>query len=806
MLRRPLLFTVAGFTAAILIGYYGGLIASICLGLGAFAVAIISDKREKSPDKKRIIAWLLLISYCAGGIVFWWNVSEFNNQTDRLSPYFLNDGVTMEGTITDWDRKRNSSGEEYIQATIKTKDTKILLKYYGEYRAVPGMHITATGQLSKPQGRRNPGCFDYNLYLKSIGITATMTAKSIDITPGDEEGISGLFSHVRGRLFMVRESFIDRIAEGSNEETAAIMKAVMFGDKGELSEETLEVFQKNGTAHILAVSGLHIGIIYAFLFRIWRGKKGWFFLIFNLAFFGCYAVMADFSPSVIRAVIMVLLHVFANIKQLRYDLNNAAFAVMTGVLICNPFMLFNTGFQMSFLAVLTMNLVMPFVKNIYSGMFLGSLVVQIGLGPFIIYNFNYLSLLAILINVPVIALAGIIVPMGLVCMFMPFLTPGLDILCSILTWMNQALQIDGITTFQVVSPPLWLMTFYYLGLLAFATEEGRLAILRAGQMPDKIRYILRKSAIILAVSLCFSALGGDGFQNVNLTFVDVGQGDCMCVKSEGILPRTDRVYLIDGGGNDSYNLGSKTLKPYLLKNGMSHVDGAFVTHLHTDHYKGICELAREGMIRRLYVYEGNKGNIDSIMSETGMKRENIVLLQGGQNLTLADKGFMGSEEIELEVLAPEKKTDSEYRVLLEDEKNENAMSLIFRLNYRYDPMFGEDKNTSLLVTGDIDQEGEKELLQEEGDKAFKADILKVAHHGSKYSSSDEFLDAVAPGIAVIQVGKNNYGHPTPEVLEKLNERKTKVYRNDLQGAIGFEIKRGRIYNICYEEERRTCFH
>ncbi|MDO4176064.1 MAG: MBL fold metallo-hydrolase, partial [Bacillota bacterium] len=342
-------------------------------------------------------------------------------------------------------------------------------------------------------------------------------------------------------------------------------------------------------------------------------------------------------------------------------------------------------------------------------------------------------------------------------------------LCDILKWVNRAVEVDGLTTFQVASPPIWLMAFYYLALLTMATEEGRLAIIRSRA---KARHIIKVCLLVLAVSLCFSNLADDGFRNCDITFVDVGQGDCMHVRADGCD------YLIDGGGSDNYNVGKQVLRQYCLKNGVSHVDVAFVTHLHTDHYKGICELAREGMVDRIYVYEGNRARLDEIEAETGLGADSIVYLHAGQKVMLGDDAY-------LEVLWPEERTDTEYSRMIADAEDENAMSLIMRLNV---------DGVSMLVTGDIDEEGELELVSACSD-SLESDILKVAHHGSKYSSSDAFLEAVSPGFAVIQVGKNNYGHPTPEVLEKLDGRGVPVYRNDLQGAVGFEIEKGEVRKV-----------
>ncbi len=276
----------------------------------------------------------------------------------------------------------------------------------------------------------------------------------------------------------------------------------------------------------------------------------------------------------------------------------------------------------------------------------------------------------------------------------------------------------------------------------------------------------------------------------------------MCIRC-GVRPlhRCGSVYLIDGGGSSDYDVGRKTLREYLLKNGMSHVDGTFVTHLHTDHYKGICELAKAGMVEHLYVYDGYRPCEAQICEETGLRADQIDYLYAGQRLELQKPGGLlrsrvekdADETVSVTVLWPEKKTDSEYVRLLADETNENDMSLLLRVDYL---------GVSMLATGDMDENGENAVIasvRKNGDaldsEPLQSDILKVGHHGSKTSTSELFLNYVNPLVAVIQVGKNMYGHPTPEAIARLEGDGAAVYRNDLDGAVGIVIGKGVIRRI-----------
>ncbi|MBQ0079336.1 MAG: MBL fold metallo-hydrolase, partial [Eubacterium sp.] len=257
-------------------------------------------------------------------------------------------------------------------------------------------------------------------------------------------------------------------------------------------------------------------------------------------------------------------------------------------------------------------------------------------------------------------------------------------------------------------------------------------------------------------------------------------GDCVHIKTED-----NKNYLMDGGGSENYQVGKKTLRPYLLKNGVSHIDGAMVTHLHTDHYQGIIELCKEGMVDKLIVYEGNQMFEDEILADTGLKREDVIYVGGGDKLNLG-KGARA------DILWPEKKSVSEYKRSITSETDENEISLIIKVTVN---------DVDVLVTGDVDAECEEMMINAKGESA-SASVLKVAHHGSRYSWSDSFMDAVKPEMAVIQVGKNNYGHPTSEVLDGLEARGIPVMRNDLMGAIGLDVRKGQIIGQVHMIENR----
>lgn len=768
MVRRPLFFAAVSFCCAIIICFYLSNTIGIIVSFALISLWIIKFKSYYNTQ-----LMIVTVFFC---------ISIFNYIAYDSSRNFYDDymggSISAEGTADKIQVKSNTEGEEYMQITFDAeringrkysrqfleRREKLLVSFYGKETAetdiIPGSRIYVKGVVKEPPGKRNPNCFDYGLYLKSVGIGKVMKAEHLEVIDSDMT--------FEGKLYLIKTEFTDKVGEAAGSETAGLIKGIMFGDKTDIGQDVLEDFQRNGTAHILAVSGLHIGIIYGFIARMWRWKKGGFYFILVTLFLGSYCIWSSFSPSVIRAVFMTELHLISKLIKYRYDLGSAAFLICMIMLMINPMQLFNVGFQMSFIAVLTLTVVLPYINKFYSGVFAAGTAVQTGLVPYIMYVFNYFSPISFLVNIPIIFLTGIVVPLGL-CSFAAvfFCQPVFQLLsevmgglCMMLQSVNSFTCVEGITSFDVVSPPRVFMALYYLGILIFLSEEGRLMILRRKSEIIKLMIV----SCVLA-SLVFGSITGSEFKKADVVFVDVGQGDCIHLKTpEG------KNYFIDGGGSVNYNVGEKTLKSYLLKNNVRKIDGAFVTHLHTDHYKGVAELCREGMVERLFLYEGNKVKEDEIVRDTGLSYEDLVYLHKGQKLQLG-------ETSEAEILWPDGKNKAEYERLMADDVDENDVSLILMVNI---------DGIQILITGDIDNECEQKLTASYGNR-LHADILKVPHHGSRYSYDEKFAEYISPKYAVFQVGKNNYGHPNSDVIKRYEEKNAEVYRCDKDGAIGFCI-------------------
>ena len=633
----------------------------------------------------------------------------------------------------------------YLEAKIISADgrrvkiqEKVLLSYYENLEKpweLLHSRIEFVCSLEKPSGQRNPYCFDFSRYLKSRGIGAVAAIDSFS----EGTGHFTVKEKYERWLYEKRCLFENQLSSG----TKGIIMGVLFGETGFLDEDVYEDFRNNGTAHVLAVSGLHVGILYGIYKKIAGNRNSPAALVLLAVLLFTYGVLSMWSPSVIRAVLMIIMSVLARILDLRYDMLTAMSAVGLILIAANPYVIFGAGFQMSFLAITSIAFIQPVIPDRIPDFLATAMAVNIGLMMYQIYQFNYISLVSLAANIPVIFLAGYFVPVAIAafCLFCAagnyeLIRPAVDGMAMVITWVNEFSTLDGYGAVEVVRPPLWCVLIGG-GLIFFMASETFTVMKLRAQYKKIAACVL---AICLGAGLC-SVLTYCPVTDDDIVFVDVGQGDCIHIRDG------NKDVLIDGGGSMNYNVGKNILKPYLLRNGAWNLDMALVTHEHMDHYKGIQELKEIFPVNRV-----------------------IKRMTAGQNVTV-------SEDVYIETLWPE---------TIDPEKGQDANDQCSAFMVHY-------KEYRILVTGDLDETGEKSMLKKyAGTDKLRADILKIGHHGSATSTCQEFLDAIKPSYAVIQVGKNNYGHPTPKVIEKLKNSCIIILRNDYNGAVGFSFDKEEI--------------
>jgi competence protein ComEC len=642
-----------------------------------------------------------------------------------------------------------------------------------------GKWAVVRGKVAIPAERRNPGLFDYRLYLKTKGVRVILQCDSSQVMILTEHS-----SFLRSQTARLKYGYLEKLGKEMGREAYGLMAGMLFGDCSLIGDDVYEAFQKNGVAHILSVSGIHVGIVYLYVSRLLGNRKTKTFYLLTALMLLFYAALSEFSPSVVRSVVMIFIHMFSKVSYRRYDFMSCTCASALGMLMVNPFYLFNAGFQLSYMAVFCLASLIPWTdrklgmmeeegKNellITALRYLSPLlIIQIGMAPMTAYLYNYFSVVSFLLNTPIIAISSVIIPLG-ICLIPVSFVGGIffgvgaqaaELLTDLMLWLNRLFYLPGIGFFNLVSPPVFFLFVFY-GFFFFLSSEYLRILYQRGRK----RIIALCFVLIITISLPMSMAAGNDYSDADLVFLDVGQGDCLYVHTPG-----GRNVLIDGGGSLSYNVGEKILLPYLLKNGVREVDLAVATHLHDDHYLGLTELAGKMKVNRFGVYEANRIREHEIIAETGLESRNLLYLGEGDRISI-------EPGVWIDVMYPEKRNETEYRKLLKEEKDENRSSLILKVCYM---------GMTVLMTGDLGFDGEKELMSAYAadPEALHADVLKIGHHGSRYSTGDGFLAAVRPKIAVFQVGKNNFGHPHPTVIEKCSKNDIIIYRNDQNGAIVF---------------------
>ncbi len=833
VLRRPFAFLFFSFSAGMAeSAFIPEVLASLFLKvMSAMLIVRFCFLEKKKGRESVMIAGFFLFCFFMGG----WCFSIAEMKSSALDSQ-IGEAVLLRGVV-----KSISENETNMRVLLETEAfcsneeeniwipvrEKVLLtvkeKEAVQAQSFNGSRIHVKGILELPQSGKNPGGFDYRRYLRSRKIRWVMS-----VGYGHFQNEVGKVNRVEAGIFQFKQKGIAMLQETFSEEECGLLIGMLFGDKNFMEDTLYESFQRNGTAHILAVSGIHVHLLYLYINRfLSKGTKKKRSVI-TLLFLLFYAALAEFSPSVVRASLMIAIHILGSLLKKRYDFFNAICLSALLQLVYNPYVIYNVGFQLSYLAVYSLAVILPWCDSQIDRLVLFSqkewigsvgrslsplLVLQLTMAPLTAFYFNTVSFAAFFSNPPILFLAGMLIPIGMSLLFLCWLpfsggvlfgmtAQAAALLLQAMLFLNEAFSGWKGGYLWVVSPPYGSLILFY-GVVFFFCSELYSILRRRGKR--RRIYVVFALTLFFSCSLPWIGMVADAPHPFSrkmhqLTFVDVGQGDCLHLRTP-----SGKNILIDGGGSRDFNVGKKTLLPYLLKNGVDHIDLAIVTHLHTDHFRGIQELSVFMPITYLGVYEGNRVRTEELAlgasyakkeeemkyelktAERIQKETKVLYLKKGERIPL-EKGIW------LDILAPEGMTDREYKELFLKE-DENATSLIIKVSYN---------GKTVLMTGDLGFEGEESLMNtEEKRKALQSDVLKVGHHGSAYSTSEEFLGTVFPKIAVIQVGKNNFGHPAPRVIELFQKYDIMVKRNDLDGAVFLDklspdtIK---IENFCNEED------
>jgi competence protein ComEC len=638
---------------------------------------------------------------------------------------------------------------------------KVFLRISKESSFEFGDQITLKGKCSDITGKRNPGDFDYRLYYKSKGINKTISADSVALLRKDSAGV---FAKL---LYLSKEKVRNTINEALPAEEAAILVGIITGDKADIDEDTRDAYMRTGLSHILSVSGLHVGFLmlmltYA-LMPLKLEKKLQGLIIFLIITY--YVLLIGAPLPSVRALLMLAVLLVGKGLGRNYDLlASVSFAGML-MLVIKPLAVHDPGFMISFGAMYSIALLyLPFnsmlrcIPSAIRSTVALSLSVWLGLAPVLAYYFNYVSVISIIINIIAVPLSMVITIAGFAGVFVGIVSKALALyifsvdyyLISLLTYIIKTASGLPIAGFHVPSLPIYIYVLYYGGI-CIGIGFTKSAFFRIYTSRIVLAYLIMTTIALSVYSL--------PSRNLRLVFFDVGQGDSCCISIPG-----KKVVLVDGGGSSRngdyyYDVGGKITLPALLHQGIWRIDTVIVSHLHDDHMEGLLKVMEVYPVKNLILPKVSAGP-DSISKNSGALLE-LCNRKGIKIHRLGKGDYINlGVGVRMDFLLPGAEAKSD----------ENENSLVGMLTYG---------NFHALLTGDIGKETEAALPA----GVIESSVLKVPHHGSGRSSSEEFLEAVKPKISVVSVGTNNFGHPSAETLKRLSDNGSIVFRTDESGAV-----------------------
>lgn len=696
--------------------------------------------------------------------------------------------INVNGIIID--KNHNNIKEEYIIKNIdnksKYKNDLLLVKLKNENLEV-GDIVFINGKYEMGDKARNYKGFNYRNYLKGNNLQGIVNCDLVKKVKNIK------YSRLKIALYKfsynIRTYFRDIVAKNNEEKYLGFIQAIILGNKKNMDNKTIEMFNNAGLAHILAISGMHVSYVITFIYLILRKINKTSKVLISIIFLLIFSIITGNSVSIIRAIIMIFFTSFSKIIHRKSDsLTNLSVAALI-LMIFNPYIIYNNSFTYSFLGTLGIIVFMPIFKkyidfelisikinNKYIFKLLKYIILSLEVSisanlvlfPYIVYNSNKFSVSFIISSYIINFLLSFFIPITIVTIILYITNISFIIntcnffiykFIDLIFYLVEIISKLSLLNIQIYGFSKTMIYIYYLILIATYTKISRKVDVKIRSFFKKVTKIILISYIILSVLFkLFYLLNGQ----INIYMIDVGQGDSTLISTKF------NNILIDGGGIENNKgeedyIGKNVLLPYLKNRGIKKLDYIFISHFDNDHVGGVLSVLKELKVKNVVIakqFERTKQYNDFIKIIQD-KNINVILGIAGENIEIEN-------DVKIQILWP---TNN-----LIEENPLNNNSLVFKFIY---------KNFTMLFTGDIEKKAEQEIMNlYEKTELFRCTVLKVAHHGSKTSSSNEIIKKINPKYVLIGVGKNNkYKHPSKEVIERFEKNEIIIHRTDINGEI-----------------------
>ena len=669
-----------------------------------------------------------------------------------IAPFFLIGGKledsVVSGNILIVDGVYCYDGYKYIGKYNKKK-----FYFFSQKKFKIGDVVNCNFEIRAPSGQRNYGGFDYAFTLKTKGIDGNIRINKVFKV---EHSKSFYYAYC-DKILDLRIEINKFFNKNLKKDLASIIIGILIGDKSGMDGRVIEDFQNANLSHLIAVSGAHFIYVVGFLEYICKflknKRKSQVFLIIGILFF---MRLTQYTPSVVRAGIMTIMAILSSVFKRKSDIyTNLAISSIV-LIIKNPYSIFDIGAILSFSGVLGIAYFQDKFKLIYQnyeGRFLWlldsisiTIAANIFIIPIMVYYYNTISFTFIIANLVVAPLLGVLIILGFITFIFKF--KFLIVLLSfILKLFFFLVKLMGKLPFSTVlvcyGSFIFIVAYYFI-----------------------VYFLIKRKRLLALLTIFLMIIANFNFLPKNklyINFVDVGQGDCMLIRYNGMN------FLIDSGGGisaDDYDVGKNTLLPYLIDRKVYKIDYIIVSHFDADHCRAFLHVMKYIKVKNAIIAKQFKNSkmYSEFLEMANKKKINLIYVKENDHFKFKD--------FRIDIYNPNDEA------IMENVMNNNAILNMLR--------FGR---INILCTGDLEKIAEDAIVTRySNSNVLKADILKVGHHGSITSTSDDFLKLIMPRIALIGCGKNNkFGHPNQFILNKLSVIGCKIYRTDLNGEISICI-------------------